>query len=185
MADLKTYDIFDVSQLTEFIRREGRPYSYSKGECFIHNGNRVTKIGVVKRGAFAFSRSDYKGNTQIFSVALAGDLAAALITSPEGRSVFDITALCQTEVLVIDTQSLSEHMKASMPYDTREKLFYAIAYGLLMRAASQRCESPETRYNELLDRCPDLDISMSKTAIASYLGITREHFARLRAKMRK
>ena len=58
----------------------------------------------------------------------------------------------------------------------------AIAYGFMMRGISFRCDTLEERYQELLERIPDICNRISMSAIASYLGVSREAFARMRSR---
>ena len=55
MADLKLYDVFDMSPLRDYIREHGECRVYCKGECFCRIGENAPDIGVVNSGGFAFA----------------------------------------------------------------------------------------------------------------------------------
>ncbi|WP_295727833.1 hypothetical protein [uncultured Muribaculum sp.] len=184
MADLKLYDVFDLTPLRDFLRSNGEPRVFSKGECFCRFGTPSQKIGVVNSGGFAFMRPDYKGDNQTCSLAFRDELVGAYISRMPGRvAEFDVCAVCRSEISVMPVDEMIAHISDISPTYGYE-FVYAIAYGFMMRAIAYRCESVDARYTELLTRVPDIHRFMSNSAIASYLGVTRETFARMRAKNR-
>ncbi|ANU63653.1 Crp/Fnr family transcriptional regulator [Muribaculum intestinale] len=185
MADLKLYDVFDMSPLRDYIREHGECRVYCKGECFCRIGENAPDIGVVNSGGFAFVRPDYKGDDQTCSLAFADELVGSYISMMPGRkSGFDVKALCKSEVSALALDTVVEYMDTISP-DYRLRFTYAIAYAFMMRGISYRCQSVESRYVELLERMPDVKSFMSTSAIASYLGVTRETLSRMRARMCK
>lgn len=184
MADLKIYDVFDMNPLRDFLRRDGETRVFSKGDRFCRFEVPAPEIGVVNSGGFAFMRPDYKGDNQTFSLAFRDELVGAYISRMPGRvAEFDVRAVCRSEVSVMPVDELAAHARDISP-DYGYDFLYAIAYGFMMRGIAYRCESFETRYAELLTRMPDIHKIMPNSAIASYLGVTRETFARMRAKNR-
>lgn len=185
MADLKLYDVFDMSPLRDYIREHGECCVYRKGECFCRIGENTPDIGVVNSGGFAFVRPDDKGDDQTCSLAFADELVGSYISMMPGRkSGFDVKALRESEVSVLALDTVVEYMDMISP-DYRLRFTYAIAYAFMMRGISYRCQSVESRYVELLERMPDVMSFMSTSAIASYLGVTRETLSRMRARMCK
>lgn len=119
------------------------------------------------------------------SLAFAGEFIGAYISSNSGnRSCYDITALCPSEAVFINVSEFNDYMDRELGRDYRLKFTEAIALGFMLRAISYRCDSPQDRYLELLQRLPGIDSMISMSTIASYLGITRETFARLRRKIK-
>ena len=184
MADLKLYDNLDLAPLREYFLTHGERRSYRRGQHFITIGRTATEMGLVVSGGFAFSHPDYKGDRQILTLAFAGELVGNYITPDlSGRAGYDATAMCESEVLVVPHSDFVARLD-SIGSDFKFRFTLAIAMSFMMRATSMRCDSPETRYRELLRRMPEINGRMSMTAIASYLGITRETFARLRNRLR-
>ncbi len=186
MADLKTYDIFNMAPIVNYIRNHGEARSYRRHEHFALYNSITTELALVTSGAFAFSLPDHKGDRQILSFAFAGEVIGAYITAAGNtrRSAYDITAQCDSEVIAVPKEDLIRHLDNEFP-GYRMDFTLAVASGFMLRANSIRCDSPEMRYLELLKRIPGLHKHLSMTAIASYLGITRETFARMRKKMRE
>lgn len=184
MADLKIYDIFDISPLREYMLAHGRRSILKRRELFASQNELTTDIGLVISGGFSFSRPDYKGDNQILSLAFAGELIGAYISaSHSSRADFDITALCTSEIAVVSIEELTDYMNRELGAAYILSFTKAIALGFMLRAIAYRCESTEERYRELLQRLPGIDNMVPMAAIASYLGITRETFARLRRKL--
>lgn len=184
MADLKLYDKLDLAPLREYFMNHGERRLYRRGQHFITIGRTATEMGLVVSGGFAFSHPDYKGDRQILTLAFAGELVGNYITPDlSGRAGYDATAMCESEVLVVPHSDFVARLD-SISSDFKFRFTLAIAMSFMMRATSMRCDSPETRYRELLRRMPEINGRMSMTAIASYLGITRETFARLRNRLR-
>lgn len=184
MADLKLYDKLDLAPLREYFMNHGERRLYRARQHFITIGRTAAEMGLVVSGGFAFSHPDYKGDRQILTLAFAGELVGNYITPDlSGRAGYDATAMCESEVLVVPHSDFVARLD-SIGSDFKFRFTLAIAMSFMMRATSMRCDSPETRYRELLRRMPEINGRMSMTAIASYLGITRETFARLRNRLR-
>lgn len=183
MGDLVIYDVFDIFPLREYMIENGEAVKFRRGEYFYSRGDVARDIAILKEGAFSFSQSDYKGREQILSMAFPGELIGAYIASRPGhRSMFDVRALCPSTACLISLNELREYMDSCLGECYRRHSAEAIAYGFLIRATSFRCDSPEQRYYKLLRREPHIHTMLTNTVIASYLGISREAFARLRAK---
>ncbi len=188
MADLKLYDIFDINPLRDYILSRGKPVVLKRNSNFCEFGKPANDIGVVTSGAVAFNCPDSKGDMQTLSLAFKGEIAGAYVSLyPSRCSAFDVTALCTTELSVLPIKDMVRYMDEELPAGFHVEFAKAVAYGFLMRATAYRCQSPEERYRELLQRNPELasttDIPMR--AIAAYLGITRETFARMRTRMKE
>lgn len=185
MADLRTYDLIDFTKVYQHFIDNGERRTLKKGECFCRLECPCREIALVKDGVFGFSRPDSNGRTQIFSFATKGEFIGAVISlRPTRLSAFDAKALCSSEILVLPMAALFEELETAYP-GFRLMFTDAIAYGFMMRGISFRCDTPEERYLELLGRIPNICKWVSMSAIASYLGISREAFARMRGKFAK
>lgn len=188
MADLKTYDIVDFAVLGEMRRyfyAHGEKRILKKGEFFCRMEWPANEIGLVTDGVFGFSRPDYRGHPQILTLASKGELVGAVISlRPTKLSGFDVRALSRAEVLSLPMAKMFDDIETQHP-GFRLMFTDAIAYGFMMRGIAFRCASAEERYNELRVRIPDICTRIPMSSIASYLGISREAFARMRGKLSK
>lgn len=183
MSDLAIYDIFDIGTIRRFITGHGEVLSLRRGDLFVRMGDKAGWIGLVRSGMFGYRHSDHKGEDRTMTFAFAGDLVGAYIALPGRRSMFDVVALCPSSVIRIPYTELVEFMDRECPPGYRTKLTEAIAFGFMKRAMEYRCVSPESRFRELLAREPDVVDMIPMSYIASWLGISREAFARLRRRI--
>lgn len=184
MADLKTYDLIDLTAVRQFIAEHGEKRTIKKGEYFCRMEHTAKEIGLVMSGVFGFMRPDYNGRNQIGSFAASNEIIGAIVSlQPTRQSAFDVVALCQAEIMVVKADDMFDYMESIHP-GFRLKLTNAIAYGFMMRMISFRCDRPEDRYIELMKRVPKITSMIPMSAIASYLGMTREAFSRLRSRMK-
>lgn len=184
MADLKIYDLLDLTELRNFITEHGEKRTIKKGEYFCRMEHTAKEIGLVVSGVFGFMRPDSNGRNQIISFAAPGEIVGAIISlRPTRMSAFDVVAICRAEILVVKADEIFGLMENIQP-GFKLILTDAIAYGFMMRMISFRCDKPEDRYNELLERMPKIASMIPMSAIASYLGMTREAFSRLRSRMK-
>ena len=184
MADLKLYDLIDLTALRQFIADHGEKRTMRKGEYFCRMEHTAKEIGLVVSGVFGFMRPDSTGRNQIVSLAAPDEIVGAIISlRPSRQSALDVVALCQAEILVVNADEMFDYMESIQP-GFRLMLTDAIAYGFLMRMISFRCDKPAERYAELLKRIPKIASMIPMSAIASYLGMTREAFARLRSRIK-
>lgn len=185
MADLKTYDLIDLTEIYQYFKDNGERRTLKRGECFCRMECPVREIALVTDGVFGFSRPDSKGRTQILTFASTGEFVGAVISlRPTRLSGFDVKALCRSEVLSLPMNKMFDDLEDSYP-GFRLAFTDAIAYGFMMRGISFRCDTPEERYSELLNRIPNICTRVSMASIASYLGISREAFARMRGRFSK
>ncbi len=184
MPDLKVYDLIDLTAFRQLLTEHGVKRTIKKGEHFCRMEHSAKEIALVVSGVFGFMRPDSTGRNQIISFAAPGEIVGAIISlRPSRMSAFDVVALCPAEILVVNADEIFALMENDEP-GFRYKLTDAIAYGFMMRMISFRCDKPEDRYSELLQRVPKISSMIPMSAIASYLGMTREAFARLRSRMK-
>lgn len=181
MPDLHTYDMLDFAAAKALFAAHGTERTLRRGEYFCRMDEPVREIGIVQAGGFAFSHPDDKGQTQILSMAFDGEFVSAVVSHPDGRSMFDVRALCRSRITVMPQEQFFSRMEMEKP-GFRADLTAGIAYGLLVKGISWRCETPERRYAALLKRLPDVRKVVPMSDIAAWLGITRETFSRMRSR---
>lgn len=181
MPDLHTYDIIDIAAAKAVFAARGTERTLRRGEYFCRMDRPVREIGIVLSGGFAFSHPDEKGHDQILSMAFDGEFVSAVVSHPDGSSMFDVRALCRSRITVMPQEQFFGCMEQKKT-GFRADLISGIAYGLLKRGISWRCETPEQRYATLLERLPDIRKFVPMSDIAAWLGITREAFSRMRSR---
>lgn len=157
----------------------------SKGECFIHAGQKPNSFAFVARGLFRYYYIDKKGNE--FTKAFFAERSfissySALIQNRE--SYYSIEALEDSIILEIHFEkwkSISEHELCWCRF-----LLSQIERGYGMKEARERellLLNAEQRYRSFLQSFPDLEKRVKQHMIASYIGITPVALSRIRKKM--
>lgn len=183
MPDLHTYDLLNFAGAKPMFESYGSCRMFKRGDYFCRMESPAREIGLVISGGFGFSRPDHKGHDQILSLAFEGEFVSAIIALlPGRRSAFDVRALCPSELRVLPLDFFFDKMEEMNP-GFRLELTTVLAYGIMMRCISCRCDTPEDRYKDLLQRVPDVRKFVPMSTIASYLGLSREAFARMRSRI--
>lgn len=118
------------------LRTHGIPQTFRRSEYFVRMGDLACRVGLVTVGGFAFSKDDCHGDVQIFSLAFSNDIVSSLIMLPGRRSGFDISALCRSDVLVMEQSEFLDMLCAEFGEQAWPRLIYAIACGLMERGFS-------------------------------------------------
>ena len=180
MSDFTLYNDFDSTPLREWMMANGTEERVAKKEYFSRVGGTTRKIGIVVRGSFAMCSTDDKGQRKIFSVAFPREMISNYLAFQTGNPcTYDIQALEHSVIRTADVSEVDTYLHSLSP-DYHYRFMSGIAYALLRRFISAKCDSCRVRYLKLLERVPDLHQKMSMTDISSYLGISRESFQRMK-----
>ena len=157
MEDFNKYTShINYSPIVDFVLQQGKQTYYKKGEYFSRQG-------------YTFDHS-FVGNYPAFQL--------------QDKSNVDIQALCDCSVYVINYQQMTEFYNTN---DAHQKLGRRIAETLLWevydRMISMYSLTPEERYLEIINRCPDLLKLITLKELASYLLIRPETLSRIRRKV--
>ena len=164
MSDFNPYiKQIDADSLKGLCIRYGELCTFRKGEYLIREGDVYPYFGFIETGIFKYVSVNKTENRQYNTgFAFPGEFVADYPACIYGmRSETNIQALTRSEI-----------------YINAEQLFlqtysrYLDLYRL----------TPEERYLQLLNRCPDILQSVPLKEIASYLMITPTHMSRIRRK---
>lgn len=137
---------------------------------------------VIKGCLRAYSVDD-KGQEHVLQFAMEdwwiGDLHSFLTGMP---SVYNIDAMEDSEVLQLDKDSLDKLYKTVPKFERFFRLIIQNAFiALQQRVSGTMSEKAEDRYNEFINKYPQLEQRIPQHQVASYLGITPEFLSRLRS----
>ena len=176
--DFTSEDFYIASK--RLILAKGTCVELSKGDFLCRQGDRNIQVGFLLNGCLKYSCFTTNGNERVISLAFTSDLVGCYSSIRNNSpSPFDIVALEKSTVYLIPISMVD----AEIGLEMRIKLSEAIAFRALQEAIDYRCKSLMERYQELLNRYPDIHNKMSNRTIASYLGITPESFCRLRKRL--
>ena len=156
--------------------------TYAKGEDFIRTGQVPRKVAFIVKGLFSQYYITNEGDTVIKYFfpegRIAGSIPATLIRS---ESLFTITALEDTTVLEYDFQEFKKLVAAHNDIATFY-IRYMEQHWIIDKEPyeiSLRNDSAKVRYDEFLDKYPELVKRLKKHHIAAYLGITPTQMSRI------
>lgn len=186
MEDFNKYTShINYSPLVEWALQHGKLVRYKKGEYFLRQGESCKTMGYVTSGSFRYCCTNSKGECPIvgytFEDSFVGNYAAFQL---QDRSNVDIQALCDSEVYIVTYPQLTSFYDSTAE---NQKLGKHIAETLLWevydRMISMYSQTPEERYMEILQRCPQLLNLITLKELASYLLVRPETLSRIRRKV--
>jgi CRP-like cAMP-binding protein len=156
--------------------------TYKKGENFISEGDYPKKIAFVCQGLFSqyFTLDNGDVVTKYFfpENRLAASVSAMLTNT---ASIFTITAIEPTTVLIYDFSEFkklfSGHPDIALFYIRYMEQHWIIEKEPL--EISMRADTAKTRYDEFLQKYPELVKRLKKHHIASFLGVTPTQLSRI------
>lgn len=153
-----------------------------RGQYLLQEGNECKFVAFVTLGCLRTYSVDEKGNEHIIYFAMenwwAGDRESYLSGEP---SKYNIDAVEDTELVLFPQEKFEAIRKAIPPFDN-------MVNSILQRgfiAAQNRIHATISynaleKYQEFLERSPDLAGRLPQQMIAAYLGITPETLSRVR-----
>lgn len=186
MEDFNKYTShINYSPIVDFVLQQGKQTYYKKGEYFSRQGEICRTMGFVDSGSFRYCCINSAGESSIvgytFDHSFVGNYPAFQL---QDKSNVDIQALCDCSVHIINFQQLTNFYNTN---DIHQKLGRHIAETLLWevydRMISMYSLTPEERYLEIINRCPDLLKLITLKELASYLLIRPETLSRIRKKV--
>ena len=186
MEDFNKYTSYiNYSPIVDFTLQQGKETSYKKGEYFVRQGEACKIMGFVVAGSFRYCCVNSLGESSIvgytFDHSFVGNYPAFQL---QDQSNVDIQALCDCTVYVINHSQLADFYDIN---NDHQKLGRRIAETLLWeiydRMISMYSLTPEERYLDIINRCPDLLKLITLKELASYLLIRPETLSRIRRKV--
>lgn len=142
-------------------------------------------MGFVSSGSFRYCCTNNLGVTSIvgytFNDSFVGNYPAFQL---QDQSNVDIQALCDCSVYVINHRQVEDFYEIN---NDHQRLGRRIAETLLWevydRMITMYSLTPEERYLDIINRCPDLLKLITLKELASYLLIRPETLSRIRKKV--
>jgi len=158
--------------------------TFPKGVLLQEAGKVCSRLYLVEEGILrAYYYKEDKDITAHFA------FSQEAITAPDsfitGRPTrYYLESLEESRAYAVDNFKLEGYLKEHPELESLARRFTQVIYlELLQRLESLMFLSAQERYENLLDRNPQLIRRVSLGHIASYLGISRETLSRIRAKV--
>lgn len=156
--------------------------TYDKGDDFLRVGQIPRRVAFVVKGLFAQYYISDNGDTVIKYFFPEGRIAGSIpATLTKSESLFTITALETTDVLEYDYHEfkklVSRHSDIAGFY-----IRYLEQHWIIEKEPyeiSLRYDAAKIRYDEFLQKYPDLVKRLKKHHIAAFLGITPTQLSRI------
>lgn len=185
MAQFNSYiDNIDTDFWRDLCMSRGELRHYDKGDEFLTAGTVGRYIGYIKSGALKYVCYSSDGTPHVVGLEFAGhfvcDFPGSLYRKKSRCSIiatvpceiYCVASLVVAEMMLSDTK-----VKETVDNTTRE--VFSTVYDRLVDLYSK---TPQQRYDELINRDPDLFELFSLKDIASLLNITPTHLSRSRKK---
>ncbi|PWA10625.1 Crp/Fnr family transcriptional regulator [Flavobacterium laiguense] len=158
-----------------------------KGDCFIEQGKVCKHIAFIKKGTLkTFYNNDKSSETtSCFCVEnnFTTSYKSFILQTPSAQT---IQAIEETELLVIDFESLQKLYAKSIPWQNIGRAFTEREYLVMEQYASTlNNETAKEKYLRLLKEQPTIIQKAAIKDIASYLGVTTRTLSRIRQEIIK
>lgn len=174
----------DMSAMIDYVIAHGRSVSYVKGDIFVQEGSLCRYIGIVKSGYFKFMVVNSKGQEVVTGFSFPGDVVTDFVRGILFRQscLTSIVAGSDSEVLQISAAAARRYILEKHPGFLNE------AGARLLQEAYIRylhvlSKTPAERYAELIARYPEVTVDLPVQELASFLGVSRRQFQRIREEM--
>lgn len=186
MADLNLlHNNKGLLKLITFLKNKGERRTMRRREFFVRQGEYHAEIAYILRGSFKLFTSDYRGKEQILSFSFDHEFVACYLPPRYGcKALLSVQALEESVLLVAPLKDILSQIQIEQNGTIYVSDFVeSLAFDLLRKNVSFRCEAPEERYRKLIVRIPDILNRVSMKDIASYIGVTPETLSRMRSRM--
>jgi CRP-like cAMP-binding protein len=162
-----------------------KPAMVKKRSFLLQQGEVCRFEAYILKGCLKKYYIDSQGNEVILQFAVEdwwiSDIASFTEQKP---SNLYIQALEDTELLMIDHHSKEKLFSLIPSLERVFRLMVQRSYSVLeSRFYATIAHSAEERYQDFLERYPDIPNRVPQSQIASYLGITPESLSRIKSKM--
>jgi CRP-like cAMP-binding protein len=158
---------------------------YDKKELFQTAGKKCKTVGFILEGCFRWVKN-HNGEERTFDFAIEHEFVTdyySIIT--QKPSEVDIMAVERSTMACLDASKLLKLFDSTFAWQKigRHLAEYVACYSMERLVASYY-ESPQKRYQQLMETSPELFLRIPHHILANYLGMTKETLSRLRNPVR-
>lgn len=175
---------FTLEEL-EKVKHYLTPKKLRKRQYLLQEGDVCKFSAFVEKGAMRSYIVDEKGSEHIMQFALEGWTIADMYSFLTGEpATYNIDALEDTEMVLINKQQHEEMLKVFPKYETYIRIQVTGAYIALQRRITSIISLPlAERYTSFANQYPNIIQRVPQHMIASYMGLTPETLSRVRRKI--
>ena len=179
----KYLDDRNVKKWDQLCLEHGTLRTFKKGDEFITIGETARYVGLIKDGSAKYAVYTPDGQERIIGLETVGGYVASFPYCLRGLpSIWSVVVNSDSEIYCLSVRKIEELCRHNEDIKKSvEKSLEAVFYNLYDRYIDLYALSPKERYEQLLNKCPQLFDIFQLKDIASYLNVTRQHLGRLRA----
>lgn len=176
----------DLDLVKEVCIDKGRLAQYSRNEYFSRAGDVIAHVGYIKRGVFRYvcvnpSEEKEYSTGFAFEKEFVTDYPACIYQVP---SEISIQAITSCEVYVCDVQEILQAFNENTNTQIQaRKNAERILFCVYQNYIDLYRKTPEERYKEIIDKCPEILQMLTLKELASYLKITPVTMSKIRRKI--
>lgn len=161
---------------------EGELRHFDRGEEFVHVGDVARYIGYIKSGTMKYVARGADGTEHVVGLEWEGEFISDFPFSLSGiKARVSIVAVTPCEIYCFPVHEVVRRMNDDAAVkDLIQRSTEAVFSTVYDRYMALYCKTPRERYDDLVERHPDLFALYSLKDIASFLNITPTHLSRLR-----
>ena len=174
----------DLSAVSDYVVAHGHSVSYSRSDIFVEKGSLCRNVGIVKSGYFKFVVVNSKGQEVVTGFSFPGDVVTDFVRGILFRQscLTSIVAGCDAELLQISAAVVRRHVLEKHPGFLNEAGARLLQEAYI-RYLNLLSKTPAERYAELVARYPEVKNLLPVQELASFLGVSRRQFQRIREEM--
>lgn len=159
-------------------------FHFPSRSIILEEGKVADKLYYVRSGCLRLAFNN-DGKDITFQFFFPGDIVASFDSLHNGTpSLFSLESIEPSELLAIDGKELDNIIRANdILREEYEKLLAERFHAYQQLFLSRIRNTPQQRYEELLEHNPEIVMHIPQHYIASYLGITSVSLSRIRARM--
>ena len=173
-----------IAELRQFFIAKDTTREYGKNEFFMKRGQTHNHIGLILKGGFRYLGYTSDGKDQIIGYSFENDFVAGYSSFQiQQPSMIDAQAISTSTVLLLTYDELNVFYDNCGFNNFRSRVAETLLNDSSNRLLSLYCDSPEERYQKLIERYPDILNLISLKEIASLIKISPETLSRIRRKL--
>lgn len=183
IKNFNTYiEHIDVDVWRELCVSKGTLRHFAKGEEFVSIGNVSRYIGFIQSGTLKYVARSADGTEHVMGLVFGEGFVADWPFCLYGQKAkLSIIAVSDCEIYCVPTKDVNEKIEADSNFkDIVMHATEAVYTTVYDRYVDLYVKTPQQRYDDLINRHPDLFDLFSLKDIASFLKITPTHLSRLR-----
>ncbi len=185
MSILKKHmELEGIAELRQFFITKDTTREYGKNEFFMQRGQKHNHVGFILKGGFRYLGYTSEGKEQIVGYSFENDFVVSYSSFQiQQPSIIDAQAIRNSTVLLLTYEELNDFYDNCGIINFRSKIAETLLNDSSDRLLSLYCDSPEERYQKLIERYPDILNLVSLKEIASLIKITPETLSRIRRRL--